>query len=78
MINRDSQTTNIGQAQTIMLTNSPNSIVLTGQQSQTSPMCRTMIKQEPLLYATTTRMSTNGRNDFGYESSMKTTRLWPE
>jgi len=78
MINRDSQTTNIGQAQTIMLTNSPNSIVLTGQQSQTSPMCRTMIKQEPLLYATTTRMSTNGRNDFAYESSMKTTRLWPE
>ena len=62
-----------------MLTNSPNSIVLTGQQPQTSSLCRTMIKQEPLVYTTSTRMSNNGRNDFiGYESPIKTTRLWPE
>jgi len=33
-INREGQTTNIGTGQTIMLTNSPNSIVLTGQQQQ--------------------------------------------
>lgn len=61
-----------------MLTNSPNSIVLTSQQPQGTPVCRPMVKQEPMVYATSTRMSSNGRNDYAYESSMKATRLWPE
>ena len=70
LINRDCQTTNIGTGQTIMLTNSPNSIVLTGQQQQ--PICRNLIKQEPLHYTTTT----TGRNEFCYEPSIKQTGLW--
>jgi hypothetical protein len=67
LINRDYQTTNIGTGQTIMLTNSPNSIVLTGQQQQQQPISRNIVKQEPILYTTT-----NGRNDLCYEQ----TRLW--
>jgi len=55
-----------------MLTNSPNSIVLTGQQQQ--PICRNLIKQEPIHYTTTP--SNIGRNDFYYESNIKQTRLW--
>ena len=53
-----------------MLTNSPNSIVLTGQQQQQQqiqPISRNIVKQEPILYTTT-----NGRNDLCYEQ----TRLW--
>jgi hypothetical protein len=73
LINRDGQTTNIGTGQTIMLTNSPNSIVRTGQQ-QTQPVCRNLIKQEPILYTTTS--SNMGRNDLYYESNIKQTRLW--
>jgi hypothetical protein len=46
LINRDYQTTNIAAGQTIMLTNSPNSIVLTGQQ-QAQPIPRHVVKQEP-------------------------------
>ncbi|CAF1460838.1 unnamed protein product [Adineta steineri] len=82
LINRDCQTTNIGTGQTIMLTNSPNSIVLTGQhhqqqqqqQQQTQPICRNLIKQEPSVYTTTT--TTPGRNELCYESSIKQTHLW--
>jgi hypothetical protein len=74
LINRDCQTTNIGTGQTIMLTNSPNSIVRTGQQQQTQPVCRNLIKQEPILYTTTS--SNIGRNDLYYESNMKQARLW--
>jgi hypothetical protein len=78
LINRDCQTGNIGTGQTIMLTNSPNSIVLAGQQQQQQqqmqPICRNLIKQEPILYTTT---PTNiGRNDYCYESNMKATRVW--
>jgi hypothetical protein len=69
LINRDCQTTNIGTGQTIMLTNSPNSIVFTGQQQ---PICRNLIKQEPILYTT----STTGRNELCYESNIKQTDLW--
>ncbi|UJR15868.1 hypothetical protein I4U23_002794 [Adineta vaga] len=78
LINRDCQTTNIGTGQTIMLTNSPNSIVLTGQQQQqqlqqqTQPVCRNVIKQEPILYTATT-----GRNELCYETNLKQTHLWP-
>lgn len=77
LLNRDGQTTNIGPGQTIMLTNNPNSVVLNGQQQpqQSQPICRNLIKQEPLLYAATPSMI--GRNDFCYESNMKSTRLWP-
>jgi hypothetical protein len=71
-MNRDCQTTNIGSAQTIMLTNSPNSIVFTGQQQQS--VCRNLIKQEPILYTTTN--SNTGRNELYYEPSIKQTRLW--
>lgn len=76
LINRDCQTTNIGTGQTIMLTNSPNSIVFTGQQQQQQqqPICRNLIKQEPILYTTTT--STTGRNELCYEPSIKQTGLW--
>lgn len=78
LINRDGQTTNIGTGQTIMLTNSPNSIVLPGQQQQqhqqTQPICRNLIKQEPIVY--TTSPSNIGRNDLCYESNIKPTRLW--
>jgi hypothetical protein len=80
LINRDCQTTNIGTGQTIMLTNSPNSIVLASQQQQQQqqqqiqPICRNLIKQEPIHYTTT---PTNiGRNDYCYESNMKPTRVW--
>ena len=63
-----------------MLTNNPNSVVHNGQQQsplsqQNQPICRNLIKQEPLLYAATPSMI--GRNDFYYESNMKSTRLWP-
>jgi hypothetical protein len=58
-----------------MLTNSPNSIVLTGQQQQqTQPICRNLIKQESILYTTTP--SNIGKNDFCYEPNIKQTRLW--
>jgi hypothetical protein len=59
-----------------MLTNSPNSIVLASQQQQQQiqPICRNLIKQEPIHYTTT---PTNiGRNDYCYESNMKPTRVW--
>ncbi|CAF0792842.1 unnamed protein product [Rotaria sp. Silwood1] len=75
LINRDCQTTNIGTGQAIMLTNSPNSILLTGQQQQIQPICRNLVKQEPVVYRTTTT-STVGRNDLCYESNIKPTRLW--
>ena len=73
LINRDYQSTNIGTGQTIMLRNSPNSIVLTRQQQQqqAQPVCRNLIKQEPMIYTTTT-----GRNDLCYEPNIKQTRLW--
>ncbi len=60
-----------------MLTNSPNSIVLTGQQQQqqTQPICRNLIKQEPVHYTPTTPTNI-GRNEFCYESNIKPTRLW--
>jgi len=60
-----------------MLTNSPNSIVFTGQQQQQQqqPICRNLIKQEPILYTTTTT-STTGRNELCYEPSIKQTGLW--
>ncbi len=75
-MNRDGQTTNIGTGQTIMLTNSPNSIVLTGQQQQqqNQPICRNLIKQEPIHYTTTP--SNLGRNDLCYEQNIKPNRLW--
>jgi hypothetical protein len=58
-----------------MLTNSPNSIVLTGQQQQQQqPICRNLIKQEPIHYTTTS--SNIGRNDFCYEPNIKQTHLW--
>jgi hypothetical protein len=59
-----------------MLTNSPNSIVLTGQQQQqqTQTMCRNLIKQEPILYTTTP--SNIGRNELCYEQNLKPTCLW--
>ncbi|CAF1215535.1 unnamed protein product [Adineta steineri] len=80
IINRDCQTTNVGTTQTIMLTNSPNSIILTGQhqqqQQQQQSINRNLIKQEPILYTTTTATNT-GRNDLCYEpTSSKQTRLW--
>jgi hypothetical protein len=55
-----------------MLTNSPNSIVLTGQQQQ--QISRNLIKQEPIHYTTTP--SNIGRNDFCYEPNIKQTHLW--
>jgi len=60
-----------------MLTNSPNSIILTGQQQQQhQPINRNMIKQEQILYATTTAGNT-GRNELCYEpTSSKQARLW--
>jgi hypothetical protein len=60
-----------------MLTNSPNSIILTGQQQQQhQPINRNMIKQEQILYATTTAANT-GRNELCYEpTSSKQARLW--
>jgi len=79
-INREGQTTNIGTGQTIMLTNSPNSIVLTGQQQQQQqqqhiqPVCRNLIKQEPMIYTATSTIL--AKNDIGYESNMKATRVW--
>ncbi|CAF0965741.1 unnamed protein product [Rotaria sordida] len=79
LINRDYPTTNIGTGQAIMLTNSPNSIVFTGQQQQQpqiQPICRNLVKQEPMLYRTTTTTSTIGRNDLCYESNIKQTHLW--
>ncbi|CAF1029441.1 unnamed protein product [Rotaria sp. Silwood1] len=77
IISRDCQTTNVGSAQTIMLTNSPNSIILTGQQQQQQQgINRNLIKQEPILYTTTTAANT-GRNELCYEpTSAKQTRLW--
>ncbi|CAM4889983.1 unnamed protein product [Rotaria socialis] len=80
LINRDCQPTSIGRGQTIMLTNSPNTIVLTGQQQQLQPQpqCRNIIKQEPILYTTTTATTTSAasRNDLCYESNIKQNRLW--
>jgi hypothetical protein len=75
IISRDCQTTNVGSAQTIMLTNSPNSIILTGQQQQPQQTInRNLIEQEPILYTTTTNA---GRNELFYEpTSAKQTRLW--
>jgi hypothetical protein len=65
-----------------MLTNSPNSIILTGQhqqqqqQQQQQPINRNIIKQEPMLY-TTTKAGNIGRNELCYEpTSAKQTRLW--
>lgn len=64
-----------------MLTNSPNSIILTGQQQQQQQqqhqvMTRNLIKQEPILYTTATAVNT-GRNELCYEpTSTKQTRLW--
>ncbi|CAF3210757.1 unnamed protein product [Rotaria socialis] len=82
IINRDCQTANVGSAQTIMLTNSPNSIILTGQQQQQQHqniMSRNLIKQEPILYTTTTTTAAanTGRNELCYEpTSAKMARLW--
>ena len=85
IINRDCQTTNIGSAQTIMLTNSPNSIILTGQQQQhhqqqqqQQTLNRNLIKQEQIVYTTSSSVAANtGRNELCYEpTSSKPTRLW--
>ncbi len=63
-----------------MLTNSPNSIILTGQQQQQQQQTqqtinRNLIKQEPILYTTTN--ANTGRNEFFYEPASATqTRLW--
>jgi len=63
-----------------MLTNSPNSIILTGQQQQQQQQTqqtinRNLIKQEPILYTTTN--ANTGRNEFFYEPTSATqTRLW--
>ncbi|CAF0962667.1 unnamed protein product [Adineta ricciae] len=84
IINRDCQTTNIGSAQTIMLTNSPNSIILTGQQQQQhqqqqqQTLNRNLIKQEQIVYTTSASAAANiGRNELCYEpTSSKSTRLW--
>jgi hypothetical protein len=66
-----------------MLTNSPNSIILTGQQQQQQQqqqqtqqtINRNLIKQEPILYTTTN--ANTGRNEFFYEPASATqTRLW--
>lgn len=68
-----------------MLTNSPNSIILTGQQQIQQPINRNLIDQEPpILYTTTTTTSATaaatantGRNELFYEpTSAKQTRLW--
>ena len=96
IINRECQATNMGSPQTIMLTNSPNSIILTGQQQhqqqqqqqqhhhqqqqqqqqQPALINRNLIKQESILYATSSAAPT-GRNELCYEpSSGKSTRLW--
>ena len=58
-----------------MLTNSPNSIILTGQQQQQQqPINRNIIDQEPIRYTTTTN---TGRNDLFYEpTNAKQARLW--
>jgi hypothetical protein len=64
----------MGTGQTILLTNSPNSIVRTGQKQQTQPVCRNLIKQEPFHYTTTP--SNIGRNELCYEPNIKQTRLW--
>jgi len=87
IINRECQsTTTMGSPQTIMLTNSPNSIILAGQQQQqqqqqVATVNRNLLKQEPMLYttsatATTTNASTS-RNELCYEpSGIKSARLW--
>jgi hypothetical protein len=57
-----------------MLTNSPNSIILTGQQQQS--INRNLIEQEPIHYTTPTTANT-GRNELFYEpTSAKQARLW--
>jgi hypothetical protein len=57
-----------------MLTNSPNSMMLTGQQQQQT-INRNNIKHEPMHYSTTT--ANTGRNELFYEpTSAKQTRLW--
>jgi hypothetical protein len=57
-----------------MLTNSPNSIILTGQQQQQQPINRNIIKQEPLHYTTT---ANTGKHELFYEpTSAKQARLW--
>ena len=77
IINRDGQTTNVGTAQTIMLTNSPNSIILTGQQQPTSSVSsinRNLIDQDSMIYTST---ANSGRNDLFYEpTNAKQARLW--
>jgi hypothetical protein len=58
-----------------MLTNSPNSIILTGQQQQQQqPINRNIIKQEPTHYTTT---ANTGRHELFYEPTSATqARLW--
>lgn len=81
IINRDGQTTNVGTAQTIMLTNSPNSIILTGQQQQqptssVPSINRNLIDQESMIY-TSTSTANPGRNELFYEpTNAKQARLW--
>jgi hypothetical protein len=58
-----------------MLTNSPNSMMLTGQQQQQQTINRNIIKHEPMHYSTAT--ANTGRNELFYEpTSAKQTRLW--
>lgn len=90
IISRDCQTANIGTAQTIMLTNSPNSIILTGQQQTQSQQTinRNLIEQqEPIIYTTTTAAAAaaaaaataanTGRNELFFDPiNAKQTRLW--
>jgi hypothetical protein len=61
-----------------MLTNSPNSIILTGQQQQQQQAInRNLIKSEPRLYTTTTTAGDIGRNELFYEpTTAKQARLW--
>jgi len=81
IINRDCQTTNVGSAQTIMLTNSPDSIIFTGhqqqQQQQQQIINQNLIKPEPILYSTTTTAANIGRNELFYEpTNAKQVHLW--
>lgn len=81
IINRDGQSANVGTAQTIMLTNSPNSIILAGPQQQQAtssvpPINRNLIDQESMIYASTSSANP-GRNELFYEpTNAKQARLW--